>query len=229
MTRIFFIISMQFLCTFLVGQKSKLYVTTGINYATLTKENELFKDINPILSYHAGLTVSIPLSTHVSIFTMLQFSGKGAKIRGGNYTNPGQYHATTRPFYLELPINIVFNHSLKSTLRFFIGGGGYVALGMAGKNRVKGNDYGIGDYSLVTDIKYGKSYRSLSDLELYSGLANLHWFDYGLNGSTGLMYNKYLLSLNYSHGLKNINANGHNLADKNMHRVYNISIGYQLK
>lgn len=210
-----------------LAQKSSLFAKGGINLATVTKEKNIIRETNNLASFHAGLMANISFCKLVSFQPALFFTGKGAKIRAGDGSGISGYTARTRPYYIELPVNVVLNLPVKNKETvFFIGGGGYAAAGVAGRNKAEVNLIGE-RFSINTDIKYGK--RSPNDPAHWAGIPVMNWFDYGLNATAGAVFNKYLISLNYSHGLKDINRGIGSSDDNNMHRIFSISLGYQLR
>lgn len=114
----------------------------GLNLANQKMEIE-FEDLKVgrdgkyIPSFHLGGLADIKVSNRISIRPELIFTGKGSKFteedENGNTTT-----ATFRPYYLEVPVTILFNHELPGGTGLYVGLGPYLSYGLFGK--VKSED-----------------------------------------------------------------------------------------
>jgi hypothetical protein len=155
------------------------------------------------------------------------FTGKGAKTQSGNTTDATYYRATSNPYYIEVPANFVFK-TPTGPIKFFAGAGPYIAVGIAGKNKVDGKFLGT-SFSSENSIEWSNDDPSTFDYEEGSGYGIMKRFDYGLNGTAGLELTKAVLSVNYGLGLAKLQSGSNSSADdKNKHRVLSFTIGVKL-
>ena len=73
------------------------------------------------------------------------FTGKGTKTQSGKQGDATWYRATSNPYYIELPLNLVFK--TPGPARFFAGAGPYIAMGIGGKNKTDGSFLGSSFHS----------------------------------------------------------------------------------
>lgn len=212
------------------AQKSNLFIRGGLNITKFTSINsENFSKVSSITSFNAGGLAIFHLSKKTSLHPALFFSGKGAETKGGEppYTN-NYFTATTRPYYLELPVNIVFNIPLKEKGSLFFGGGLYGALGIAGKNTIDGFSPSSGPYNGEQEIDFGNVDNPPPNFHNYAGIGYMNREDYGFTLTAGLHFKKILFSLDYGHGLKNIDIGTRVNKDENKNRVLSLSVGWQI-
>ena len=102
----------------------------GVNLANISvTENGRVDDANGITSFHAGIGIDLPLSAGLSLQPGLLLSGKGAKTQFGETTDATYWRATSKPLYVELPLNLVGKIPLSEYTRLYVGAGGYAAAG----------------------------------------------------------------------------------------------------
>ena len=147
---------------YLNAQKSKIYLKGGMNitkFSSVSTDN--FSEVNSVIGFNAGVLAKLPLGKKVALQPALLLSGKGAKTKGGNppYTT-SYFNASTRPYYLELPVNVVFNVTLKEKNSLFFGAGFYGALGIGGKNKISGSTASTGPYNDEKKIDFAKNENS---------------------------------------------------------------------
>lgn len=117
-------------------------VKGGLNLANQVMEIE-FEDIKVgrdgkyIPSFHVGGLADIKLSNRFSIRPELIFTGKGSKFKEED-DNGNTSTATFRPYYLEIPVTLLFNHELSNGTGIYAGLGPYLSYGLFGK--VKSDD-----------------------------------------------------------------------------------------
>ncbi|ULQ55355.1 PorT family protein [Flavihumibacter rivuli] len=212
------------------AQDSKLYLKGGLNLANVsTSSDGSIDNANMLPSFHAGLMADLPLGAGALSFQPgLLFSGKGSKIEIGNSNDPSYLQSTTRPYYIEMPLNLVVNLPLSDKeSKFFIGGGVYGAMGIAGKYSYEGKIFGA-SISGSDKIEFTNDDPTTSEEE-GAGLGMMKRWDYGLNGTAGFAFNNFLVSVNYGHGLAKLNSGTANSSnDNNKHRVWSLSLGISL-
>jgi len=213
------------------AQESHLYVKAGLNVANVSiSDNGKYTEANPLISFHAGVGADLPLSKCFSIQPSLLFTGKGAKTSYGQQTgsNPTYFHATTKPYYIELPVNFVGKIPLAmDESAFFIGAGPYAAVGIAGKNKSEGKIIGV-PFNQENKIKFNSDGSNNGSYDQQAGISAMKRFDYGLNATAGLQLSSIVIAVNYGYGLSDITSGSENNSEKNQHRVAGISLGVRL-
>jgi len=138
------ILSATILCLASFAQESNLFVKGGVNLANVSiTNNGKYDDANQLVSFHAGLMADLPLSKYFSFQPGLLFTGKGSKTQKGQSSDATYFKATSNPYYIELPVNLVVKLPLESKeSSFFFGAGPYIAVGVAGKNKSEGKIFG---------------------------------------------------------------------------------------
>lgn len=202
------------------AQKSSVILKGGVNLANISNsENGDVSDARMLTSWHAGGVIDLAILDVLSIQPGLYYTSKGIKTER-NIPVFGTTTTTFNPQYIELPLNLVLKAPISETSRFFAGAGPYVAMGVAGKYKVK-SDLGSNEY----DIEFNDD-DPLTQEQEDAGAYKVRKFDYGVNVLAGLELDRFVISANYGLGLAKIYAaddNGDN--DKNKHRVFSVSVG----
>lgn len=211
------------------AQESSFYLKGGLNLANVsTTSSGRIDDANMLTSFHVGFMGDIPLGKVVAIQPGLLFTGKGTKSQTGQPGDAYYFKATSNPYYIELPVNIVFKVPLADKESdFFIGAGPYAAIGVAGNNKTEGNA-GLVGFNGKDKIEFSNDDPTTFNQQEGAGFGIMRRFDFGLNGTAGFQLHNVLLSANYGYGLTKINSVAKNDDDKNKHRVLSISIGVKL-
>lgn len=215
-------------CSVVQAQRPTAFIKGGVNFANISiKENGGTDDNNMLVGFHVGLQGDLPFLGFLSIQPGIFFSTKGSKTQTGSPSDANYFKATTNPMYVEIPVNAVFKAPITEQTNFFVGAGPYIAMGIAGKNKV---DYKIANASFHSE----KNIEWTSDENSSDPLANLGYsrmrrFDYGLNGTAGVEGNKAIVSVNYGYGLSKLRPDSKNsVNDNNKHRVISITVGFKL-
>ncbi len=212
------------------AQESNFFVKGGVNIANVSiTDNGSYDDANALVSFHAGIMADLPVSKFFSFQPGLLFTGKGVKSQKGQPSNASYFKATTNPYYVELPVNLVAKIPLASNgSSFFIGAGPYLAAGVGGKNKTEGKIFGV-SFNRERSINFSDDDPSTVNSEEGAGFGIMKRFDYGLNGTAGFELNNLLLSVNYGYGLAKLNSGSNNNEDNdNKHRVLSFSVGIKL-
>ncbi len=108
----------------------------GINLANISVNNNgRVDDANMLTSFQVGFIGDVPLTgSAISLQPGILFTGKGSKTQSGDASSANYYKATTNPYYIEIPVNLVFKAPLGSDNKFIAGAGPYMAIGLSGKN-----------------------------------------------------------------------------------------------
>ncbi|HEX7905532.1 MAG TPA: porin family protein [Chitinophagaceae bacterium] len=210
------------------AQKSFAILRGGVNLANITITNDGSVDDNKSLtSFQAGIIGNLYVAPFFSVQPGLLFTGKGSKTQSGNETDATYYRATSNPYYIEVPVNLVFKTPTPD-VKFFAGAGPYLAIGIAGKNKVNGKILGT-SFSSENKIEWSNDDPSTLNYEEGSGYGIMKRFDYGLNGLAGIETKKAVISANYGFGLAKLQSGSNSSADdKNKHRVISLTVGFKL-
>ncbi len=200
----------------------------GVNLANISVTYDGDVDEAKMLtSFQVGFTGNIKIAPTISFQPGILITGKGSKTQSGNTTDANYYRATTNPFYAEIPANFVFT-TPTGPIKFFIGAGPYIAIGLAGKNKVDGKFFGTSFHSEKA-IEWSNDDPSTLDYEEGSGYGILKRFDYGLNGLAGIEMKSAILSVGYGFGLAKLQSGSNSSADdQNKHRVLSFTVGIKL-
>ncbi len=200
----------------------------GVNLAnvTITNDGDIERN-NMLTSFQVGFTGNLKIAPFLSFQPGILFTGKGSKTESGQTTDANYYRATSNPYYIEIPANFVFK-TPSGPIKFFAGAGPYLAVGVAGKNKVDGKFFGT-SFSSEKKIEWSNDDPSTLDYEEGSGYGILKRFDYGLNGIAGIETKNIVLAANYGYGLAKLQSGSSSSADdKNKHRVLSITVGIKL-
>jgi Outer membrane protein beta-barrel domain len=211
------------------AQKASAIVRAGINFANVSVTNSgNVDDAKMLTSFQAGIIADLPFGKFVSLQPGLLFTGKGSKTQSGDPSEANYYKATTNPYYIEIPATLVLKAPIGDEAHFFAGAGPYLAIGIAGKNKVEGKYLGVG-FNSEDDIQFSDDDPSTLNYEEGAGFGIMKRFDYGLNGTAGIEGKSTVLSVNYGLGLAKLQS-GSNSSDNNnnKHRVFSITLGFKL-
>ena len=203
----------------------------GINLANVSvTENGHVDEAKMLTSFQVGFIADVKLAEALSLQPGLVFSGKGSKTQKGDPANGAYNKATSNPYYIEVPVNLVLKAPLGNNSSFFVGAGPYAAMGIAGKNKVEGRTAVIGaKYSSENNIEFSNDDPTTLSEEEGAGFGIMRRFDYGLNGTAGIEGKSVVLGVNYGLGLAKLQSGSNSTADhNNKHRVLSFTIGFKL-
>lgn len=170
----------------------------------------------------------MPLGRFLALQPGLIFTGKGTTSQSGQPTDASYFKATSNPYYVEVPLNLLVKIPLAGkSSSFFVGAGPYAAIGVAGKNKAEGKVFAVA-FSSSRKIEFSNDDPATFNQQEGAGFGIMRRFDLGLNGTAGFQLNNVLLAVNYGYGLTKINAVAENSDDKNKHRVLSMSLGFKL-
>lgn len=200
----------------------------GVNLANISVTNDGDIDDNKMLtSFQVGVIGNIKLLPVLYFQPGVIFTGKGSKTQSGETTDATYFRATSNPYYIEIPANFVFK-TPTGLVKFFAGAGPYLAIGIAGKNKVDGKFLGA-SFSSEEKIEWSDDDPFTLDYEEGAGYGIMKRFDYGLNATAGIEMSRSVLSVQYGHGLAKLQSGSNSSADdKNKHRVFSIALGLKL-
>jgi hypothetical protein len=232
MKRKLIIITTALLCisfTSLEAQKSSGFIKGGINIANISITNDGSVDQNKsLIGFQVGFMGDLPMSSFFSIQPGIQFTSKGSKTQSGSTTDATYYRATTNPMYIEVPVNAVFKIPFGEGSKFFFGAGPYIAMGVAGKNKVEGKFLGS-SFSSKKNIQWSNDDPTTLNYEEGAGYGIMKRFDYGFNGTVGFETSNVIFSANYGLGMAKLQSGSNSSADqKNKHRVLSFTLAFKL-
>jgi hypothetical protein len=221
--------AIAFLVTATVNAQ-KARIQAGVNLANVSvKDNGQVDDSKMISSYQVGIVGDFKIAPTVFLQPGVLYTGKGSKdIEIGRPTENFYLKQTSNPFYIEVPVNLVFKLPFNSESHFFFGAGPYLGIGVAGKAKSERK-------ILSTTTNYERNIvfsdddpTTFNEEEKY-GLGVLKRFDYGANGVVGVEGNKIVLSAGYGLGFAKLQSGSDSQADNNnKHRVLSFSLGFKL-
>src|SRR5882757_4835589 len=104
--------SLAIVCLFATAvnaQKSSAILRAGLNLANVSiNNNGGIDDAKTLASFQVGIIGDLNVAPFLAIQPGLIFTGKGTKTQSGTEGSANWYKATTNPYYIELPVNIVF-------------------------------------------------------------------------------------------------------------------------
>ena len=210
------------------AQQSSVFVKAGVNLANISVDKDgNVDDARGIASFHAGLQADLPITKFFALQPGVFFTGKGSKIESGNISGDNWIRSSTRPYYIEVPVNAVIKLPLGDESSFFFGAGPYLGIGVGGKNKIEGEILGV-DFSRTENIKFSDDDPFTSGEE-GSGYGIMRRFDYGLNGTVGAQSKFALFSVNYGLGLAKLQS-GTSSSENELgkHRVLSFTVGFKL-
>lgn len=180
----------------------------------VTNSNYILENISSGVGRSASSTVNGQLTGWVTLSPNAYFGletgasivGLGAKL---NQSEFGNREILQHTYWLQVPFNFVGKLPLRDSSEFFLKAGGYVGLGIAGKNT-------------IPDSYTGSARREFSfDKDGTQKGLDVGW-------SIGLGYklkSGYLIHLGYQRGLFNLAPTAASYEQRN--RAYTIGIGYE--
>jgi hypothetical protein len=210
------------------AQKSNAILRGGLNLANISvTDNGRVDDAKMLTSFQVGIIGDIHVTSILYFQPGLLFTGKGTKSQSGTEGSANWYRATTNPYYIELPLNLILK-SPTGPVKFFGGAGPYLAMGVAGKNKAEGAFLGAGFNSEKT-IEWSNDDPTTLNNEEGAGFGIMKRFDYGLNGTVGIEGKSAVLSVNYGLGLAKLQSGSNSSEDNNnKHRVVSFTLGFKL-
>jgi hypothetical protein len=230
-TRIFCFCVACIMTGFVANAQGNTQIRGGVNLANVSvNENGRVDQANQLTSFQVGIIGDLPLgSDAISLQPGLLFTGKGSKVQKGIAGQTGYFKQTFNPFYIELPVNLVFKAALGSTTKFFVGAGPYIAAGIAGKVKTEGSHVLTGNYSYDTDIQFSNDDPTTFNQEEGTGLGVIRRFDYGFNGTAGIEGKTTVVGVNYGLGMAKLQSGTNSSADNNnKNRVISVTVGFKL-
>lgn len=212
------------------AQKSSAILRGGVNLANVSVTNNGgIDDAKMLTSFQVGIIGDLNITSFLAIQPGVLFTGKGTKTQRGTEGETGFFRATTNPYYIEVPVNLVFKTPTGNS-NFFVGAGPYIAMGIAGKRKIDGRTALGTTYSSESSIKWSNDDPTTLNDEEGAGFGIMKRFDYGFNGTVGVEASKVVISANYGLGLAKLQSGTGGSGDdnNNKHRVLSFTLGFKL-
>lgn len=206
----------------------KAVLKAGINFANVTiTDGGDIDDAKALTSFQVGISGDIKLAPFLAIQPGIIFTGKGTKTQSGTEGNANWSRATSNPYYVEVPVNLILK-TPTGPVKFFGGAGPYIAVGVGGKNKVRGSILGA-NYSSEANIEWSNDDPSTLNEDEGAGFGIMKRFDYGVNVLAGIQFTKAVITANYGVGLAKLQSGSNSGADNNnKHRVFSLTLGVSL-
>lgn len=212
------------------AQKSSAILRGGANFANVSVSDDGDVDeAKSLTSFQVGVIGDLYLAPILYLQPGIIFTGKGTKSQSGEEGDATWYKATSNPYYIEIPVNLVFKTPAKGKgARFFAGAGPYLGIGVAGKNKVEGALLGT-SFSSKESIEWSNDDPTTLDYEEGAGFGIMKRFDYGLNGLIGIESSNLVIGAHYGLGLAKLQSGSESGDDNNnKHRVWSVTLGFKL-
>ncbi len=205
-------------------------IKAGLNLANVSTTDEgRVNDANQLSSFHVGIVGDLPIGSVLSFQPGILFTGKGAKTQSGDASSNNYSKATTNPFYIEVPANLVFKAPIGTNTKLFVGAGPYLGVGISGKTKIETVRPLLGKSEIERDIEFSDDDPTTLDYEEGAGFGVMRRFDYGFNGLAGIEGKSIVLGVNYGLGMAKLQSGANNNENNNnKHRVLSVSIGFKL-
>jgi hypothetical protein len=200
-----FVILFSSLVTF--GQVS-IGLSAGADLSTMyisLRDLNAFR-IKPVAGYNAGIVLDLKLNDNISLWSGITVAQKGFNQHIKYYYAPPRVDSTadmtSRITYIEIPVSLKFNTSLKNATLFY-GIGPYVSYGIQGN--IKTIITGRNNASFTDKITFDKIYNNInSDLVNSYGYTRIKRLDFGIGTMLGVKINNIILTASYKYGLHNL-------------------------
>jgi Outer membrane protein beta-barrel domain len=191
---LFFTVLFTTVCSF--GQDIRIGIKGGLNLANQKIKSGSFSSKGTtIASFHAGFVLDIPLTERLYAQPQLLLAGKGSKDFGFIF----------RPYYVELPVNIIYKYEINNGLKIYGGLGPGIGLGVFGNLKDLDNNFN-------RKLKFGETNNSDYKTVDFTG-----GFELGAE-----VNNKIGLGIGYRWSFADVTRG----SNKVTHKVVNFSIAY---
>lgn len=216
--------------TAVVNAQSGAQIKAGLNLANVSVTDDgRVNDANKLTSFQVGIVGDVPLGSIFYLQPGILFTGKGAKTQSGDASSNNYSKATTNPYYIEVPANLLLKAPIGGGTKLFVGAGPYLGIGVSGKTKIETVRPLLGRSEIERAIEFSNDDPTTLDYEEGAGFGIMRRFDYGLNGTAGIEGKSVVLGVNYGYGLAKLQSGANNNQDNNnKHRVLSITLGFKL-
>jgi hypothetical protein len=210
----------------LFTNKGGLYIKGGLNLANVTTTSDgAVNSAKTRGSFNVGLLGDIPLASVLSLQVGAEFTGKGSRAQYNSSLYTGTY--TFRPYYIEVPVDLVVKLPVGPQMAILVGAGGYGAVGVAGNYQTDVVS-GAGSSTSSQSIKWTNSNDVTTGNENGSGAGVLRRYDFGLNFLAGLEVGPVQMTAGYDMGLTKLSSTADNNDDNDKNRVWSLNLAFRL-
>src|ERR1044072_8717406 len=187
--------------SFAAMSQVRVGVKGGLNLSNISVGNDGSVDNNRTLTgYHIGVITDLPLIKNILSFQPgVFYTTKGSKLESGSKSSPSltdpYSRFSTRPSYIEVPLNFVGKIPLGADARLFAGIGPYFAFGVAGKNKYE-FDNGTLNNTGSSKIEWDDDTPFNND-DPNQGWNKYKRFDWGGNLMVGAEVSHFLIAAQY--------------------------------
>ena len=179
-------------------------VKAGVNFASLTPEEDEDPDMSRLPGFVGGLWIRIARSGRFSFQGEGLFSEKGVTVEAPSFGGPFDI----RVRYLEIPLLARADLGADgSSPRAFVAGGVAPAFKLSAHTK-----FVLNGVDQTRDI----------DRDIYSA-------DVGLVGAAGIDFRRALIEARYTHGLRHINTDDNGDEDRIKNRVFSVTVGFRVR
>ena len=216
------------------NQAQSLALKGGLNMANMSSTStdsegvttDTDDDNKYNLGFHFGALGELPLSDvlHLEAGVLLTTKGSKVKIDEEIFGIPFNITATTNVMYLDIPVSLKAKFELNRDSYFYLSGGAYFGLALAGTTRVKADVAGE-----VTDDSEAIDFGKGIDLDTGEGDdADMSSTDFGLTFGAGLEMKGLIFGLYYDLGLANVSPANYTEYQSMKHSGLKLSLGYRI-
>lgn len=183
-------------------------VKAGVNFASLTPEEDDEPDSSRRLGLVAGIWINTTSTTRFSVQAEGLFSEKGVKFNNLPIDVDSSGSIDIRVRYLEVPLLARASLSDRgSTTRVFVVSGAAPAFKLSGR--------------VTAEMDGEEQSRDLGD-------DTIEQVDVGLVGGIGVEVGRAGVEARYTHGLRKINVDDNDPNDRIQNRVFSVSVGFRV-
>lgn len=173
-------------------------LTGGMNIANITNQ-----DSDCRIGFNVGARMEYGFTNNLYLGTGLIFTQKGYEIE--EEIAGVEFSDKANPLYIQIPVHIGYHHNFGNGIGIFGETGPYLAFGVAGKIKVKGD----------TEIGY------VEEKMDFFGDDACNVFDMGWGLRAGLNVKKFQIHLGYEYGFTKV------IDDSSLHNSnFNIGVSY---
>ena len=237
MKRFPLLVALLFISIFYSRAQFKVAFVGGGHQSKIVEDNDLpgwdtlKNHYSGRMGIHFGFTANVPLVAGSNFYFQpsVLFYNKGRNYhsnavdtsvristdQGDSIVNTVSYNTGKNYLnYVDIPLNVVYKYKLSEKLNVIIGAGPYLSLFYNGFDK---KSHIVQNISTVTETN--------DDLAIGKGSDKYSTVDYGINGLAGIEYDRFILTANYSRGLKDFYQPADYTASNYKHQVMGATLG----
>jgi hypothetical protein len=219
---LFLLLSIPILLSKSVNAQIDLGIKTGLTLSKVAVTNDDFNpDVSNVIGIPIGISADIKLYKNLFLQPSVYLSRKGFKSDDLGFGDDFKANVT----YLEFPLIFLYKHNIGLN-NLVVGLGSYLGYGLDGK-------WTTPQEAVIGDIIIGKegdiNFQNDAIINSYGDYVYGKPYDYGANALVGFeVLKRYLIQINTSYGLRNINSNWGDFIpkEKKYNRTFGLTFGY---